>query len=163
MKYFAYGSNMSSKRLRARTPSARTLGVYTLPGFALRFHKVGKDGSGKCDAFRTGDDADQVIGVLYELDAADEAPLDRVEGLGWGYRKEQVRLIGKAGEEARAFTYCAIRVDPALVPFSWYMGHVLAGAREAGLPDEYTAALEQQRTMADPCAERHRAERAIHA
>ena len=163
MKYFAYGSNMSSKRLCARTPSARVLGVYTLSGFALRFHKVGKDGSGKCDAFPTGDATDRVIGVLYELDPGDAATLDRIEGVGWGYRKEEVRVAAANGREECAFTYCATRVDAALVPYSWYLAHVLAGAREAGLPDAYVAALERQATAPDPCGERDRAERAIRA
>ena len=163
MKYFAYGSNMSSKRLRARTPSARPVGVCTLPGFALRFHKVGKDGSGKCDAFRTGDSADRVVGVLYDLAPADEAPLDRVEGLGWGYRKEQVGVEGPGGNIESAFTYCAIRIDTSLRPYSWYLEHVLAGAREARLPAEYVAELERQGTTPDPCAARERAELAIYA
>ncbi len=163
MKYFAYGSNMSSKRLRARTPSARPVGVYTLRGFALRFHKVGKDGSGKCDAFRTGDSADRVVGVLYDLAPADEAHLDRVEGLGWGYRKEQVEVGGPGGNIESAFTYCAIRTDTSLRPYSWYLEHVLAGAREAGLPAEYVAELERQGATPDPCAARERAELAIYA
>ena len=163
MKYFAYGSNMSSKRLRARTPSARPVGVYTLRGFALRFHKVGKDGSGKCDAFRTGDSADRVVGVLYDLAPADEAHLDRVEGLGWGYRKERVEVEGPGGNIESAFTYCAIRIDTSLRPYSWYLEHVLAGAREAGLPAECVAELERQGATPDPCATRERAELAIYA
>ena len=163
MKYFAYGSNMSSKRLRARTESARPVGVYTLPGFALRFHKVGKDGSGKCDAFRTGNSADRVVGVLYDLDPVDEAPLDRVEGLGWGYRKEQVEVEGPAGDIESAFTYCAIRIDRSLRPYSWYLEHVLAGAREAGLPEEYVAGIVRYDATPDPCEARERAELAIYA
>lgn len=162
MKYFAYGSNMSSKRLRARTESARPIGVFSLPGFALRFHKVGKDGSGKCDAFHTGDSADRVVGVLYDLDPADEAPLDRVEGLGWGYRKEQVEVEGPRGDIESAFTYCAIRIDRSLRPYSWYLEHVLAGAREAGLPEEYVAGLERYDATPDPCEARERAELAIY-
>lgn len=163
MKYFAYGSNMSSRRLRARTKSARPVGVYTLPGFALRFHKVGKDGSGKCDAFRTGNSADRVVGVLYDLDAADEAPLDRIEGLGWGYRKEQVEVKGPGGDIESAFTYCAIRIDRSLRPYSWYLEHVLAGAREAGLPEEYVAEIVRYDATPDPCEGRERAELAIYA
>ncbi len=162
MRYFAYGSNMSSKRLRARTESARALGVYTLPGFSLRFHKVGKDGSGKCDAFHTGDDADRVVGVLYDLDSADEAPLDRIEGLGWGYRKEQVRVHGRQGSVESAFTYCAIRIDASLRPYSWYREHVLAGAREAGLPEDYVADLARQSAVRDPSPTRERTELAIY-
>lgn len=50
--YFAYGSNMSSARLRARVPSCRPIGIAFLPGHELRFHKRSKDGSGKCDAFQ---------------------------------------------------------------------------------------------------------------
>ncbi|WP_372836144.1 SufD family Fe-S cluster assembly protein, partial [Pontibacterium sp.] len=43
MYYFAYGSNMSLKRLQARVPSAMPLCSATLTRYQLRFHKSGKD------------------------------------------------------------------------------------------------------------------------
>lgn len=46
---FAYDSNMLSARLRERAPSARALGVAVLRVHELKWHKVAKDGSGKCD------------------------------------------------------------------------------------------------------------------
>lgn len=58
MKYFAYGSNMSLLRLWQRVPSAVRIGVFTLQGHQLRFHKLGKDGSGKCDAYQTNNTLD---------------------------------------------------------------------------------------------------------
>ena len=48
--YFAYGSNLHPERLRERVPSAESLGVARLEAHVLRFHKRGRDGSGKCDA-----------------------------------------------------------------------------------------------------------------
>ena len=72
MKYFAYGSNMHPARLKARLPNILCIsGIFTLPGHTLRFHKVGKDRSAKCDAFYTGNKADHVLGVLYEIDPDD--------------------------------------------------------------------------------------------
>jgi hypothetical protein len=50
MQYFAYGSNMSLRRLRTRVPSAVKLGNATLFGHQLKFHKRSQDGSAKCDA-----------------------------------------------------------------------------------------------------------------
>ncbi len=161
-RYFAYGSNMHPLRLGQRLPSARRVGVYALAGHALRFHKVGKDGSGKCDAFRTGLAADRVLGVLYEIDAEEEATLDRLEGLGIGYRKATARLSNAAGASALAFTYEAIRIDATLRPFSWYKQHVLEGAREAGLNADYIAAIARQEAIEDACAERTRRELAIY-
>ena len=75
MHYFAYGSNMLTRRLAAvdRAPSARPIAIGTLPGRRLRFHKIGLDGSGKCDAALTGKDSDRIYGVLFELDRADQA------------------------------------------------------------------------------------------
>ena len=49
MRYFAYGSNMSSRRLRERMPGARAESRAILPCHRLAWHKIGKDGSGKCD------------------------------------------------------------------------------------------------------------------
>lgn len=52
VKYFAYGSNMCSGRLSERV-SCTFVAVARLAGHQLRFHKVSKDGSSKCDAFHT--------------------------------------------------------------------------------------------------------------
>lgn len=47
--YFAYGSNMSFKRLKKRVKSAKPKGRGVLRCHRLEFHKVSKDRSGKCD------------------------------------------------------------------------------------------------------------------
>ena len=144
-RYFAYGSNMSSPRLRQRTSSARALGIASLPGHALRWHKLGRDGTGKCDIARCGEGADEVVwGVLYEIAMAEKELLDRIEGLGIGYSETQVRVTTASGSEW-ALTYQAKpdRIDPALKPRPDYKAHVLAGAVEHGLPAHYVAALRQ--------------------
>ena len=45
--YFAYGSNLSSPRLRARVPSARPEGVARLEGQRLALDKPGRDGTAR--------------------------------------------------------------------------------------------------------------------
>lgn len=162
VRYFAYGSNMHPRRIGERLSGTRAVGVCALAGHALRFHKVGRDGSAKCDAHPTGNGADRVWGVLYELARAEEADLDRVEGLGVGYRKAQVRLTDAHGEASAAFTYHAIRIDATLRPFRWYKRHVLEGAREADLPARYVSAIARQPAVPDPCPARERRELAIY-
>jgi hypothetical protein len=65
--YFAYGSNMSTPRLRYRVPGCRFTFVARLPNYKLCFHKRSKDGSAKCNAFRTAEPTDAVIGAVYEI------------------------------------------------------------------------------------------------
>jgi gamma-glutamylcyclotransferase len=139
--YFAYGSNLSTPRLRARVPSARKLGTATLTLYRLEFHKVGRDGSAKCDALHTGDERDAVQGVVFELPAHEQPALDRAEGLGSGYEIRRVTVTLQDGRVLEAFTYCATVTDPALQPYDWYLEHVLKGALEHGLPADYVAAL----------------------
>lgn len=139
MNYFAYGSNMSLARLRARIPSAVPIGRHVLPGHELRWHKVSKDGSGKCDAFRTDATEAKVFGMLFRIDQADKPTLDKVEGLGWGYESRAVELVAPDGDVIVANTYIATRIDAGLKPYSWYLHHVLTGAREAALPSHYIA------------------------
>ena len=143
-RYFAYGSNMSSARLRQRTPSARALGIASLPGHALRWHKLGRDGTGKCDIARCAEGAEVVWGVLYEIAVAEKELLDRIEGLGIGYSETQV-CVKTATGDVWALTYQAKpdRIDSALKPLPDYKAHVLAGALEHGLPAHYVAALRQ--------------------
>lgn len=149
---------MSLRRLQARVPTARRLGVAVLPQHALRFHKAGRDGSAKCDAFHTADMADAIHGVLFDIDSAGKAVLDQVEGLGAGYDEKLVTLAcGTA-----AFTYVATHIDETLLPFHWYKQHVLVGALEARLPADYVSLIERHPATDDPETVRHAREIAIH-
>ena len=50
----AYGSNLHPFRLTHRVPSAKLLGVVSVPGKRLAFHKRSDDGSGKCLFYAPG-------------------------------------------------------------------------------------------------------------
>lgn len=135
MYYFAYGSNMSTSRLRERVPSAEALGCYALDEHDLRFHKSSKDGSGKCDAYFTSDPKDVIYGVLFKINPAEKSALDRVEGLGHGYDVKEITVTAHDGTRVTATTYVATQIDMKLKPYSWYVNHVLVGAKEAVLPE----------------------------
>ena len=138
--YFAYGSNMSTARLRERMPSCKPLSIATLPGHALHFHKRSADKSGKCNAFASGND-NSVIGVLFSFDPAERAKLDKAEGVGIGYEHAMVTVINDKGRRRKVLTYLATPgyIDDSIKPYSWYKDFVLAGGREHGLPPEYIA------------------------
>lgn len=138
--YFAYGSNMSTARLRERMPSCKPLGIATLPGHELRFHKRSVDKSAKCNALATGNE-NSVIGVLFSFDPAERAELDKAEGVGIGYEHATVTVINDKGRRRKVLTYLATSdyIDDSLKPYSWYKDFVLAGGREHGLSPEYIA------------------------
>ncbi len=149
MLYFSYGSNMSLPRLRARAPSAQSVAIASLPGHVLRFHKVGNDGTGKCDALFTGDQSDYVLGVVFDIAVIDKSRLDQTEGLGYGYAEKQIEVLTDEGRKPVTRMYVAIRIDASLKPYLWYRMHVLAGCREHNFPDEYVRAIEAVKTIPD--------------
>ena len=162
MKYFSYGSNMSLARLRARVPSAQLVGVFTLKGHSLKFHKIGKDGSAKCNAYFTGSDEDIVEGVVFEINSDEVARLDKAEGLGNGYEKKHVTVTNSQDYQLKALTYYATKIDDKLLPFSWYKNHVLRGAKSAGINEKYTANIVQVKTIKDPDLKREQKELSIY-
>ncbi|HYC00212.1 MAG TPA: gamma-glutamylcyclotransferase family protein [Candidatus Limnocylindrales bacterium] len=159
---FAYGSNLCAERLTARTPSARAVGIGRLRGHRLCWHKKGRDGSGKCNALATGNAADVVWGVVYELDAAEKILLDGCEGLGRDYFEKTVTVEGN-GHSWQAVVYCANQemLDEAARPYGWYKTFVTTGARRHGLPEAYCMALEAVEACDDPLVARHRRELAV--
>jgi gamma-glutamylcyclotransferase len=163
VKYFAYGSNMSISRLRARVPSANRLGCFALKQHDLRFHKSSKDGSAKCDAFYTGADDNSVFGALFEICSNEKSALDRIEGLGYGYDEKLVVVHAADGTSLQATTYFATAIDENLEPYSWYLHHVLKGAIETALPVEYIQSrISAIGTRQDANETRELVERAIH-
>ncbi len=154
---------MSTPRLRARVPSARAVSLAWLTGHRLRFHKQGRDASGKCDAEYTGNAADVVHGVLFEIAAADKPALDGAEGTGQGYDEKPVVVRTDDGREVPAFTYLATRTDSRLKPYAWYKAHVLRGAREHGLPAHYVATIQAVEAVPDPDSSRSDRELSVYA
>jgi gamma-glutamylcyclotransferase len=163
MLYFAYGSNLSLARIGARIDSPAVVAQAALRHHRLAFHKCGRDGSAKCDAFHTGEAGDRVLGIVYRIDARQRARLDDVEGLGRGYDVKQVMVQLAQGGVAEAFTYFATRIDDRLRPFDWYKAHVLHGAREHGLPADYVASLAAVEAVTDADAGRRTQELSLYA
>ena len=163
MLYFSYGSNMSVRRLQSRVSSARFTTTASLHKYDLRFHKKSDDGSGKCDAYATGNSEDIVWGVVFEINESEKSILDKKESLGRGYNEKDVQLITPSGEIIVAFTYYAIRIAQKLKPYSWYLQHVLVGAEENGLPGGYVEKIKRIESINDPVAGRHEREMAIYA
>lgn len=153
MLCFSYGSNMSLARLQDRVPSARFVTIATLPAHRLRFHKISKDGSGKCDAEETSNPNDRVIGVVYEISDSEKPALNQKEGLGYGYDEKKVE-VSTDQERLAVLMYSATNKDQQLNPYHWYKEHVLVGARENGLPAEYVAQIEAMEAVDDPDTER---------
>lgn len=145
IRYLAYGSNLYPPRLAARLDGIRSLGAVALPGWSLRFHKLGADGSGKCDLVADPDDF--AFGAVYEISIADRVRLDRIEGIGHGYHGALID-VADFGE---VYFYCAqtSHINTSLEPFDWYHDFVLSGARHHAFPHEYISRIQRIETIRD--------------
>jgi len=153
IRYLAYGSNMWRHRIELRLGVCELVGVVSLGEYALRFHKRGGDGSGKCDAFHTGNSADALYGVVYSLTRTQRDMLDEFEGPGYITRDVSVRA--QSGKFT-AYVYVARpeHVEADLRPFDWYKSIVVAGARAHALPAHYVESIDRVGASADPDSER---------
>lgn len=162
--YLAYGSNMAESRLQQRIGSAVKIGLVHLPGHRLTFANAStKDGSAKCNALFTDEPNHRVIAVLYRMSAAEKPLLDQFEGLGVEYRDAFIPIRLPDGNSAEALIYYATNLNPDLRPYHWYKEHVLRGAAENRLPEDYTASIRAVESIDDPDPERPARELAIYA
>ena len=157
---FTYGSNLCSARLEARVGHVHVVATGVLEGHDLRFHKLGRDGSGKADAYFTGRRSVRVWGAIYDLSPDQKRELDRFEGVGSQYDESTVEIGLEGGRRVSAVVYRALasRIKDGLVPFDWYLAFVLAGAREHVLPAEYVGRIGRVASHADPDRGRHESE-----
>ncbi|MBI3894535.1 MAG: gamma-glutamylcyclotransferase [Acidobacteria bacterium] len=163
MIYFSYGSNMCTGRLRVRVPSANPSFAAKLANYRLRFHKRSADGSGKANAYYTGDVNDSVWGVVFQISEEEKPELDRAEGLGSGYDERPVTVIDTQGQAHEVFTYTASSnaIDENLRPYGWYKRFVKEGAKQHRLPEDYLRTIEAQEEIVDPDRERDARKRRI--
>lgn len=160
--YFAYGSNLSSRRLLSRIPGARFVCVAALDGYLLCFHKIGRDGSAKCDIKPGDTTAITVWGAVYSITRGEIEVLDKLEGRGEGYEQQVVTLTAPIQSISTAFTYTATQINTSLRPFHWYKTHVMVGAMERSLPSAYIHQIGLTPSLPDPNHARHQNELAIY-
>jgi cation transport regulator ChaC len=142
--YFAYGSNLHDTIFRERRAmQARATHPGWLDGFELRFNLPIGPGERAVANIEPLTGA-RVWGALYLLTAADCERLDRSEGVHFGaYRRIDVAVCLEDGTRHTAFTYCSTRTRTDRKPSARYLGLMVEGARQRGLPDEYVRWLER--------------------
>jgi AIG2-like family len=138
VEYFAYGSNILSKRLQERIPNAIPKCTATLRGYTLTFTKLSRDGSAKANIEM--DPNGLVIGVVYGIDRKDFLTLDRVEK---GYRRTKVNVQTADGVVLSPCTYACSDLTEGILPNRNYLNLIIEGAKENAFPVAYINRLEE--------------------
>lgn len=141
--YFAFGANMARRVLverRGLVPLASEPAV--LEDYALRFVQRGVPGLEPCFASVVECRGSVVHGVLHTMHLPDLARLDRLEA---SYERVPVRVRTARGT-VEATTYRARRpLRTEGRPSSRYLGLLVEGALEHGIPDAWVETLRARR------------------
>jgi gamma-glutamylcyclotransferase (GGCT)/AIG2-like uncharacterized protein YtfP len=128
-KYIAYGSNLNLTQMAYRCPTARVVGSGTLKGWRLTFRGVA--------TLEPEEGAETPI-ATWELEAEDEAALDRYEGYPYYYRKETVEVEVR-GKSVKAMVYLMNSGRPQM-PSMGYYRTIAEGYDDVGLDIRYLEA-----------------------
>lgn len=144
--YFAYGSNLQSATLRGRRgiDFQRAVPVRAR-GWRLVFDKPRLLGRDSSVANIVPDGAAEVLGVAFAMSIDDHAHVELTEGVAFeNYRRVELALEPLApvpDPPSAAYSLTSEQRDPALQPSTRYMGLIIEGALEHGLPTEYVEFL----------------------
>jgi gamma-glutamylcyclotransferase len=142
--YFAYGSNMQTATFRGRRGiEPRRALAARASGWKLVLDKPPLLSTGHSFANVVREDGATVYGVAYEICQADMAHVDLSEGVGFG-NYERVPMEIEALASTTMLPACTLTSDKridGLSPSDRYMGLLIDGAVEHGLPGEWIATL----------------------
>ena len=137
--YIAYGSNLNTRQMAYRCPTAKKLHTAILEGYSLEFR--GREGNAYAtiSPFEDG----KVPVLLWEIQAMDEQRLDLYEGWPRFYRKEMIP-VEIEGETREAMVYIMNGAQDLAMPSGRYWQTVWEGYEENGLDtDVLEVALEK--------------------
>lgn len=148
--YFAYGSNLSQATFSGRRgiqPLQKGWGW--LEGYRLCFDiPIGPGERGVANICADG--GARTYGAVYLITPTDADRLDRTEGVHRGfYSRIAVTVCTEAGARVDAFAYQSTFRAAGRKPSPRYVGLLLEGAREHGLPDAYLRYLENLELAVD--------------
>lgn len=136
--YIAYGSNLNIRQMRMRCPGARIMGTAVISDYELLF-KGSRTGSYLTIEPKAGA---SVPVVAWEVNAADEAALDRYEGFPTFYYKAEMELPIKGIKSGKvrvrnAFVYIMHEDRPLGVPSGHYIRTCLEGYDSFGFDEKF--------------------------
>jgi cation transport regulator ChaC len=134
--YFAYGSNLWLQQMAARCPGHQKIGTGRLTGWRWIITT-----RGYANIVESKDE--YVLGVVYELTAADEISLDRYEGVSQGSYRKEMMTVDVEGRQLN----CLVYIDPIVAvgePKVEYIKRLQNGIQDAGFPNEYVTLFLRQ-------------------
>ena len=138
--YAAYGSNMDPEQMLQRAPHSPMAGTGWLHGWRLTFgvEDIGWEGA---LATLVEDETSRVFVVLYDVTAADEDNMDRLEGSELGlHSKIRCRIDRETSdtsvEPVLAWLYVVDAWEGGM-PSARYLGVMADAAEVAGAPADY--------------------------
>lgn len=149
--YIAYGSNLNIRQMRMRCPSARIIGTSEIPNYELLF-KGSKTGSYLTIEPKNGS---TVPVAAWEVNAEDEAALDRYEGYPAFYYKTEMTLPIKGIRSGKmrnrkCFVYIMHEDRPLGIPSGYYVATCLEGYDSFEFDEKYLYdAIENSRRDCD--------------
>lgn len=135
--YFAYGSNLDTRQMQRRCPSAHVVGIGRLPGHRLAFSRFSESrGCGVADIVAAA--GQEVWGLLYELSEDDlSGSLDHCEGFPDCYTRLRLTVETLSDGTPDAWVYSVVDKDEHVEPDSGYLEIIRKAASEHGFPEEY--------------------------
>lgn len=148
MRYFAYGSNMDSERMKKRGVNYSRRECAFLKGHKLVFNKLVSYNPQEGYANIVPDENDMVEGVLYEISDSDLSKLDKYEGYPNHYGRIRVTVQLDDDQEVEAVIYIAQpdKVREGLKPSREYLKHLIIGG-EGILSESYRRKLKLWKTL----------------
>jgi gamma-glutamylcyclotransferase (GGCT)/AIG2-like uncharacterized protein YtfP len=141
MKYFAYGSNMSTAYLHDYCPSATYVMRANLPNFHIEFRRYSTELQGGISSIIEAP-GEMIHGVLFEIDEAEILALDILEDVPLGiYRRDSFLVLGEDGNWHKGDLYRVANPAGPYTPSKKYVDFMVTGALEQQIDADYAQKL----------------------
>ncbi len=143
LNYFAFGSNMSAKRMHERLGWYPSRSGAILQNYRMLFNKHSNDG-GKANIMNSPSDI--VEGILYSVNEEDLVVLDKYEGVSDNqYKRHKIVVQDNNKNPLAAIAYKALNPGNFSAPTEEYLNFLLEGKQF--LSSRYYKKLKSTKTI----------------
>ena len=142
--YFAYGSNMSKKQMKARCPSSNFLTTGSLVDYSIAFPRYSEKWMGGVAGI-CPQKGDRTEGILYTLSPSDLLKLDENEGVpDHRYYRKLLQVEAKSKGLVWAWVYFPYKMGKKhYSPSKKYLNTMIDASRENGFSKKYVKRIKR--------------------